>query len=50
MAAFMSARNEYVGQPFQLKKLFCDTATDLGRHEFYQGTGLIDLMRALSSS
>ncbi len=51
MAAFMSAHgNEYVGQPFQLKKLFCDTATDLGRHEFYQGTGLIDLMRALSSS
>jgi subtilisin family serine protease len=50
MAAFISARNEYVGQPFLLKKLFCDTATDLGRHEFYQGAGLIDLMRALSSS
>jgi subtilisin family serine protease len=50
MAAFMSARTEFVGQPFLLKKLFCDTATDLGRHEFYQGAGLIDLMRALSSS
>jgi subtilisin family serine protease len=50
MAAFLSARNEYVGQPFLLKKLFSDTATDLGRHEFYQGTGLIDVMRALSSS
>jgi subtilisin family serine protease len=50
VAAFLSARNEFVGQPDLLKKLFCDTATDLGRHEFYQGTGLIDVMRALSSS
>jgi subtilisin family serine protease len=50
LAAFLSARNEYIGQPFQVKQLFSDTATDLGRHEFYQGAGLIDLMRALSSS
>jgi subtilisin family serine protease len=50
VAAYLSARNEYIGQPFLVKKLFADTATDLGRHEFYQGTGLIDLMRALSSS
>jgi subtilisin family serine protease len=50
VAAFLSARNEFIGQPHLLKKLFSDTATDLGRHEFYQGTGLIDLMRALSSS
>jgi len=50
VAAYLSARNEYIGQPFLIKKLFSDTATDLGRHEFYQGTGLIDVMRALSSS
>ncbi len=50
VAAYLSARNEYIGQPFLVKKLFSDTATDLGRHEFYQGTGLIDVMRALSSS
>jgi subtilisin family serine protease len=50
MAAFLSARDEYIGQPDLLKKLFSDTATDLGRHEFYQGTGLIDLMRALSNT
>jgi subtilisin family serine protease len=50
MAAFLSARDEYIGQPHLVKKLFADTATDLGRHEFYQGTGLIDLMRALSDT
>ncbi len=50
VAAYLSARSEYIGQPFLIKKLFSDTATDLGRHEFYQGTGLIDVMRALSSS
>ena len=50
VAAFLSARKEYIGQPESVKKLFCDSATDLGRHEFYQGAGLIDLMRALSDT
>ncbi len=50
VAAFLSVRTEYIGQPELVKKLFCDSATDLGRHEFYQGAGLIDLMRALSST
>lgn len=48
IAAFLSARNEYIGQPQLVKKLFLDTAIDLGRHEFYQGAGLIDVMGALS--
>jgi hypothetical protein len=50
IAGFLSARSEYIGQPESVKKLFCDSAVDLGRHEFYQGAGLIDLMRALSST
>jgi hypothetical protein len=50
IAAFLSVRSEYVGQPAMVKKLFCDSATDLGRHEFYQGSGLIDLLRALSNT
>jgi subtilisin family serine protease len=50
IAAFLSARTEYIGQPELVKKLFLDTATDLQRHEFYQGAGLIDVMRALSTT
>jgi subtilisin family serine protease len=50
IAAFLSGRTEYIGQPEQIKKVFTDTAIDLGRHEFYQGAGLIDLMGALSST
>ena len=50
IAAFLSVRSEYIGQPAMVKKLFCDSATDLGRHEFYQGSGLIDLLRALSDT
>jgi hypothetical protein len=50
IAAFLSGRTEYIGQPEQVKKVFADTAIDLGRHEFYQGAGLIDLMGALSST
>ena len=50
VAAFLSARDEYVGQPEMVKKLFRDTSIDLGRHEFYQGAGLIDLLAALSST
>jgi subtilisin family serine protease len=49
-AAFLSARPEFIGQPELVKKKFIDTATDLGRHEFYQGAGLINLMRALTST
>jgi subtilisin family serine protease len=50
VAAFLSARTEYIGQPQAVKQLFLSTATDLGRHEFFQGAGLVDLMRALSTA
>jgi subtilisin family serine protease len=50
IAAFLSAHTEFIGQPQLVRKIFTDSATDLGRHEFFQGAGLIDLMRALSST
>ena len=49
IAAFLSVRDEYIGQPDEIKRLFMTNATSLGRHEFFQGAGLIDLMRVLSN-
>ena len=49
IAAFLSVRDEYIGQPEEVKRLFMTYATSLGRHEFFQGAGLIDLMRVLSN-
>ena len=50
IAAFLSVRGEYIGQPEEVKRLFMSNATSLGRHEFFQGAGLIDLMRVLSNT
>jgi subtilisin family serine protease len=49
IAAFLSVRSEFIGQPDVVKRLFCQNATSLGRHEFFQGAGLLDLMRVLSN-
>jgi subtilisin family serine protease len=49
IAAFLSVRSEYIGQPEEIKRLFLSNAMSLGRHEFFQGAGLIDLMRVLSN-
>ncbi len=49
IAAFLSVRDEYIGQPDVVKQLFMSNATSLGRHEFFQGAGLLDLMRVLSN-
>jgi serine protease AprX len=49
IAAFLSIRREYIGNPEKVKQLFLSTATDLGRDSYFQGRGLIDLMRAIQS-
>ncbi|MCC6857059.1 MAG: S8 family peptidase [Bryobacterales bacterium] len=49
IAAFLSIRREYIGQPEAVKKIFMSTATDLGRNHSFQGRGLVDLMRAIQS-
>jgi subtilisin family serine protease len=49
IAAFLSVRTEYIGQPDEIKQVFCANTIDLGRHQFYQGAGLLDLMRVLSN-
>ena len=49
IAAFLSVRREYIGQPDVVKQIFLSTATDLRRAPYFQGRGLVDLMRAIQS-
>jgi subtilisin family serine protease len=49
IAAFLSIRPEYIGQPEEAKRIFVNAATDLGRVSNFQGRGLVDLMRAIQS-
>ena len=49
VAAFLSVRREYIGQPEEVKRIFLSTCTDLRRDRYFQGAGLIDLMRAIQS-
>jgi len=49
IAAFLSVRREFWGRPEEVKKIFLDSATDLGRERYFQGRGLVDLIRAIQS-
>lgn len=49
VAAFLSVHREFTGRPSEIRRLFCDNATDLGRDRYYQGAGLVDLLRTLSA-
>ena len=45
----MARHREFVGQPRRIKETLCRTATDLGRERYFQGSGLLDVLRALQS-
>jgi subtilisin family serine protease len=49
IAAFLSARPEFIGRPRQVKSLLTASATDIGRERYAQGAGLVDLMRMLAN-
>ena len=49
IAAFLSVRTEFVGKAERVKDIFVSTATDLRRDHYFQGSGLVDLMRAIQS-
>ena len=49
VAAFLSVRREFRGQPERVKAFFVDNATNLGRRPEFQGAGLLDLMRTLQA-
>jgi hypothetical protein len=38
-----------MGQPARIKRILCESASDLGRERAFQGSGLVDALRALQS-
>ena len=49
-AALLMARyNELIGEPAKIKAILKSTATDLGRERYFQGAGMLDVLRALQS-
>lgn len=49
-AALLLARHrELLGSPSRVKEILCRTATDLGRERYFQGAGLVDVLRAIQS-
>jgi hypothetical protein len=49
-AAMLVARyRELLGRPERVKSILCNTATDLGRERSFQGSGLVDVLRAMQS-
>jgi serine protease AprX len=49
VANFLSIRREFIGRPDDVKRIFLESATSLGRECYFQGHGLVDLMRAIQS-
>lgn len=50
LAAFLSARPEFIGRPDEVKRMLTANATDLGRERYAQGAGVVDLMRMLANA
>ena len=48
-AMLMARHNELVGRPQRIKQILCSTATDLGRERYFQGAGMLDILRAMQS-
>jgi len=49
IAAFLSIRREFLQRPDEVKRIFMESATPLGRERYFEGRGLVDLMRAIQS-
>ena len=48
-AMLISRHRELIGDPERVKQILLDSATDLGREKYFQGHGLVDVLRAMQS-
>lgn len=49
IAAFLSVRSEFIGEPERVKEIFLANTIDLRREPAFQGAGLLDLMKVLQA-
>ena len=49
VAAFLSVRREFIGQPEKVKRLFLDNAISLNREREFQGHGMLDVLKVLQA-
>ncbi len=49
IAQFLSVKQEFIGHPDEVKKILMNTCTDLGRDRYFQGAGLIDVLRMIQA-
>jgi serine protease AprX len=48
-AMLMGRYSELIGQPRRIKRILCESATDLSRERSFQGSGMLDVLRAFQS-
>jgi subtilisin family serine protease len=48
-ALLLCKHKELIGQPLKVKEVLCKSAVDLGRDRYFQGYGMVDVLRALQS-
>jgi subtilisin family serine protease len=49
IAAFLSIRREFIKRREEVKKIFLGSAMSLGRERYFEGHGMVDLMKAIQS-
>ncbi len=49
LALFLCANREFIGQPLKVKEILMQSCTDLKRDRYFQGAGLVDILRAIQA-
>lgn len=49
LALFLCTNREFIGQPLKVKEILLQNCTDLKRDRYFQGAGLIDILRTIQA-